>query len=168
VKRLLTRLAAALTKRAATPRPGVSPGSGLHAEVTPAASAPPARRLIFDPYETVHGPIFDACIALVRQGQIALLGHPISAEQDLPAIEGLRAAGRLQLFENGAICWSPATRAHAIYGAIWDKWKAMGREQGFLGYPTSDEHEWNGGQRVDFQGGYIFWTAQRGAVVVRG
>jgi hypothetical protein len=64
-----------------------------------------------------------------------------------------------------SIHWSPASGAHETYGAIRDKWAAMGWEQSRLGYPIDAEHDYAGGRRQTFQGGTLFWTSQGGVVV---
>jgi hypothetical protein len=40
--------------------------------------------------------------------------------------------GRYETFQNGAIYWSTATGAHALYGDIYHKWLAMGWNQGTM------------------------------------
>src|SRR5204862_15013 len=73
--------------------------------------------------------------------------------------------GRYNHFDkSSSIYWSPATGAHQVGGAIRDKWASLGWESSCLGYPTSDEYDFNGGRRNDFQNGNITWTAAAGAV----
>jgi uncharacterized protein with LGFP repeats len=60
------------------------------------------------------------------------LGYPIGPEQ--PTFDNV---GRFQNFQGGIISWHPATGAHAIYGAIGERWLQTGREQ--FGYPITDE-----------------------------
>lgn len=43
----------------------------------------------------------------------------------------------------------------------------MGGAESWLGFPTSREYEWKSGQRVDYEGGYIYWTPWRGAEAYR-
>jgi hypothetical protein len=62
------------------------------------------------------------------------LGYPTSDEASTP--DGV---GRYNLFEKGGIHWTPATGAHAVRGAIWDKWARLGWERSSLGYPITDE-----------------------------
>jgi uncharacterized protein with LGFP repeats len=50
-----------------------------------------------------------------------------------------RNDGYWQHFERGWVYWSPRTGAHMVTGAIFAKWASLGWEQGFLGFPTSDE-----------------------------
>ncbi|GAP53986.1 conserved hypothetical protein, partial [Arthrobacter sp. Hiyo6] len=42
-------------------------------------------------------------------------------------------------FQGGVIHWSPATGAHITKGAIDAAWAGLNWENGFLGYPTSNE-----------------------------
>lgn len=62
------------------------------------------------------------------------LGYPLSDETATP--DGV---GRYNRFEKGAIYWTPSTGAHAVQGAIYDKWASLGWERGSLGYPMTDE-----------------------------
>ncbi|MFB7763538.1 DUF2599 domain-containing protein [Streptomyces xiamenensis] len=94
------------------------------------------------------------------------LGCPVTGE--LPNPDG---AGQRQQFEGGTIYWSPATKAHPVWGVIGDKWADSGWEGGALGYPLSDEltNPDNVGKRQQFQGGTIYWhpTLSNGAHAVR-
>ena len=49
-------------------------------------------------------------------------------------------------------------------GAIRDTWGRMGAERSWLSRPISDEYAVAGGQRSDFQGGSLMWTATSGRV----
>jgi hypothetical protein len=89
-----------------------------------------------------------------------------------PAISDEAAAaggGRFNTFKNGFIYWSPRTGAHAIYGAIGEKWNQLGRERSF-GYPITDEMPASGeGRYNDFEnGGSIYWKPATGAHAVIG
>jgi uncharacterized protein with LGFP repeats len=106
----------------------------------------------------VRGAIRDRWGALGWEN--GFLGYPTTDEI------GLRG-GAFTAFQGGSVYWSPATGAHAVRGAIRDAWGATGWENGSLGYPTSDEFGIPGGQRTNFQRGYITWTPQGGAVVHR-
>ncbi|MGT2463413.1 LGFP repeat-containing protein [Sinomonas atrocyanea] len=86
------------------------------------------------------------------------LGYPTSDE--VPARNG----GVYQLYQGGAILWSPATGAHTSGGAVRDAWAATGYEGGPLGYPTTDEVPIrNGGVYQLYQGGAIYWSSGTGA-----
>ena len=78
---------------------------------------------------------------------------------------GLRDGGCYQLFQNGAVTWSPSTGAQpSLYGPIRSVWATQGFENGKLGYPTTDELNYpNGGFAQAFQGGAIYWTPSTGA-----
>nr|WP_052477898.1 AbfB domain-containing protein [Kibdelosporangium sp. MJ126-NF4]CEL14846.1 Sporulation protein and related proteins [Kibdelosporangium sp. MJ126-NF4]CTQ96523.1 Sporulation protein and related proteins [Kibdelosporangium sp. MJ126-NF4] len=88
-----------------------------------------------------------------------LLGGHASAVLGLPVTDPVATAdgaGRYNDFGNGgSIYWTQATGAHAVYGAIRAKWRSLGAEKSFLGYPTGDEVDIPGGKRSSFQGGRI-------------
>ena len=87
------------------------------------------------------------------------LGYPTTGE-----IFGLRAGGCGQVFQGGTIYWNPATGAHPVWGAIRDRWAALGWENGPLGYPTTDERPVRGGVEQRFQGGVLFFSYATGQV----
>jgi uncharacterized protein with LGFP repeats len=88
------------------------------------------------------------------------LGYPTSNETG-----GLKNGGVYQNFQGGVIHWSPATGARITKGAINAAWAALSWENGFLGYPTSNEITGlrNGGVYQNFQGGVIYWSGASGA-----
>ncbi|RBY77986.1 sugar dehydrogenase [Blastococcus sp. TF02-09] len=94
--------------------------------------------------------------------EAGLLGFPRTSELPTPDL-----VGRYNHFEGGSVYWSPRTGAHEVHGLIRDRWAALGWEQSYLGYPTSDEFAIPGGRRTDFERGYITWTASTGRVVDR-
>jgi uncharacterized protein with LGFP repeats len=80
----------------------------------------------------VHGQIVQKWAELGwEQG---VLGYPTSDETNANT-----RGGRFSQFQRGAIYWTPATGAHAIWGLIHTKWLALGAESGFLGYPKTDQ-----------------------------
>lgn len=91
------------------------------------------------------------------------LGAPTSDEFRTPQKNG---AG--QHFEGGSIYWSPATGAHEVHGAIKDKWAALGWENSFLGFPTTDETTTPDGYgRFNFfEGGAIYYHPNLGTYAV--
>ncbi|WP_243790894.1 LGFP repeat-containing protein [Saccharopolyspora gloriosae] len=96
--------------------------------------------------------------------ETGVLGYPTTDEQ-VAADE----VGRSNEFTGtstppGAAYWHPDSGAHWLTGAILTHWDELGRESSYLGYPTSEPYEVDGGQRVDFQGGYAVLTAENGAV----
>lgn len=92
------------------------------------------------------------------------LGYPVSDE--MGTRDGIGAQSH---FQHGSIYWTSSTGAHEIHGAIREKWFSIGKNDGFLGYPTSDElpSSIGRGRMNRFQRGSIYWAAQRGAYAVR-
>ncbi|WP_432483802.1 N-acetylmuramoyl-L-alanine amidase [Kineococcus esterisolvens] len=91
-----------------------------------------------------------------------VLGAPTSVEG--PAKSG----GRYRHYEVGSIYFLPATGAHVVKGLIRDRWKSMGWEGSFLGFPVTDEIALPGGAFNHFEGGSIYWSPRTGARAVRG
>jgi uncharacterized protein with LGFP repeats len=79
-----------------------------------------------------------------------------------------------QNFASGKIFFTPDTGAHAMQGAILDKYEALGGPaDGDLGFPTIDEGDGKapGSRNTTFSAAdrpVIFWTPDNGAHVVRG
>ncbi len=100
-------------------------------------------------------------------GAEGFLGAAQTEEQVCPD-----GRGRYIHFAAGSIYWTPETGAHAIYGAIRDKWAALGWETcAFLGYPGTDETGTPDGiGRFNHfeKGGSIYWTPDRGAFEIHG
>jgi uncharacterized protein with LGFP repeats len=93
------------------------------------------------------------------------LGYPTTDE-----ICGLRGGGCYQLFQGGAVYWSPATGAQRVIGGIGATWARYGGANGGLGYPVTGESCGlrGGGCYQLFQGGSIYWSPATGAHVVLG
>ncbi|MBE2274161.1 MAG: hypothetical protein IAE62_07810 [Flavobacteriales bacterium] len=91
------------------------------------------------------------------------LGAPISDEFPTP-----QKNGRGQHFEGGSIYWSPSTGAHEVHGAIRDKWKSIGWENSFLGFPVTNEMTTpDGFGRYNFfEGGAIYFHPNLGTFAV--
>ncbi|GAA4745677.1 hypothetical protein GCM10023328_29870 [Modestobacter marinus] len=94
-----------------------------------------------------------------------ILGYPTDAEYC-----GLRSGGCFQTFENGSLYRSSSTGPHAVTGEVLEGWAARRYEAGPLGYPVGDTYcgLTGGGCFQPFQGGYLYWTADTGAHLVRG
>ncbi|MCA1193834.1 LGFP repeat-containing protein [Saccharopolyspora sp. 6V] len=110
---------------------------------------------------SVQGAIREAWAA---QGwETGELGYPTTDEQVADD-----AIGRFNEFsgrqETGAVYWSPESGAHWLRGDVLRHWYDLDRYSGYLGYPTSDPHEVDGGVQVDFQGGYILRNPDTGAI----
>ncbi|HZS05226.1 MAG TPA: hypothetical protein VFD58_10365 [Blastocatellia bacterium] len=87
-------------------------------------------------------------------------GYPITDELVTPD-----GRGRYNHFEgNRSIYWTPQTGAHAIFGAIRDKWASLGWERSWLGYPTTDETGTADGfwRFNHFEGGSVLWSLETG------
>jgi hypothetical protein len=104
-----------------------------------------------------------------------LIGLPTSDQASFLGTSG----GAITQLKGGVICWSQATGAHVVYGAIGGEYAATAHEtdaggrvvQTVLGLPTSDEvnDPYVSGARMNtFQGGAIYWSQATGAHVVYG
>ena len=89
----------------------------------------------------------------------SLLGYPLTSMRRAP--DGV---GRFNLFQGGAVYWTPTTGAHEVVGAIFGTWASLGYERSPLGYPVKGEYAVDGGRRVDFQHGSLTWTPAGGVV----
>lgn len=71
-------------------------------------------------------------------------------------------AGFSRSFRSGSIYWHPNTGAHALYGPILTRWRELGAETGYLGFPTSEVTPGTDvraeGFFAHFQGGSIYWS----------
>lgn len=106
---------------------------------------------------TVVGAIADRWRAL--GGANGFLGQPLTDEQ--VSARG----GAYNLFQGGAIYWTSSTGAHAVVGAIRERWGQVGAEWSVLGYPKTDEVQTGGrpGAVNLFEGGSVYWSAATGA-----
>ncbi|WP_091942293.1 PQQ-dependent sugar dehydrogenase [Trujillonella endophytica] len=109
---------------------------------------------------SVYGAIYQAWARMGWEG--GLLAFPLTDETSTPD-----RIGRFNHFEGGSIYWTPRTGAHAVYGAILARWRGLGWELSYLGYPISGEYSIPGGRRSDFERGYITWDARTGQVIDR-
>jgi uncharacterized protein with LGFP repeats len=107
---------------------------------------------ILDDYRAVGGPS-------------GPLGLPLTDELGTPAV-----FGRYNLFQHGAIYWTPATGAHEVRGAIWEHWGALGWENSFLGFPTTNELGTPAkyGRFNLFQRASMYWSPASGAHSIGG
>lgn len=93
------------------------------------------------------------------------LGVPITNE-----LATANGDGRFSVFERGSIYWTAETGAFEVRGSIRDKWKELGWETSFTGYPLTDETGTPDGRgRFNvFDGASIYWTATTGAHEIHG
>lgn len=90
------------------------------------------------------------------------LGYPTTDENC-----GLLRGGCYQMFQHGAVYWSPDSGVHAVSGRIWDAWQAQGWETGPWGYPMGDAHPAAGVVIQQFAGGTARWDTATGEVRFR-
>ncbi|MCC9177385.1 zinc-dependent metalloprotease family protein [Arthrobacter sp. zg-Y750] len=114
---------------------------------------------------TVSGGATARALAPIQEMRAA---HPELGSATSEVTGGLRNGGAYQNFQNGVILWSDATGARISFGGIRSFYGTTGYQDGFLGYPTSNEYGVAGGAAQDFQGGRIFWSANTGASYVLG
>lgn len=99
-------------------------------------------------------------------GEGSLLGAPIGEVVDVPG-------GAEREYVGGAIFYSKDTGAHVMYGAILDRYQALGGPSSELGFPKNDESDTGDGigRFNDFAlpgGAAIYWNPQWGASVIKG
>ena len=94
-------------------------------------------------------------------GAAGFLGQPTIAETSTP--DGF---GRYRHYEHGSIYWHPRTGAHEVHGLIGQRWAELNWEQGYLGYPITDEIDTvDGGGKVSrFEGGELIWNEKTNVV----
>jgi len=115
----------------------------------------------------IHGEIRDKWASLGWENSV--LGYPTTDESGTP--DGV---GRFNHFikgsTEGSIYWRAGKGAFEVHGAIRDKWKSLGWEGSFLGYPITDESGTpdQRGRYNHFEHGSIYWTPQTGAHEVHG
>jgi len=131
----------------------------------PTSTQPPTEFVppIPPPQNPVKTQIIQKYIAL--GGEAGFLGAATVPEQSTP--DGI---GRFRHFQGGSIYWTAKTGAWEVHGDIRNKWASFGWEQGFLGYPLTDESITPDGigRYNHFQGGSIYWTPNTGAWEVHG
>ena len=147
---------------AAAPTVTPSPSPSPSVSASPSASAPEPRVL-------ATAQVLSAGEAAI-QAKYAAVGSTLLGSPTTPIVCGLAAGGCFQGFERGAIHWSAATGAHYSRGLIRSKWGSLGAENGFLGYPTTDEicGLAGGGCFQGFQGGGIHYSPVAGTHATHG
>ncbi|KAH7187775.1 hypothetical protein DER44DRAFT_833819 [Fusarium oxysporum] len=121
----------------------------------------------------IYGQIYQKWISV--GGPNFFLGYPKTDEASTQDGQGrfndFAANGR----NTGSIYWTLQYGAILIYGTIWLKWEAFGRETSFLGYPITDEATTPDGQcrfndfaKAGNTTGAIYWTQRLGAFLIYG
>ncbi|MFI5779305.1 LGFP repeat-containing protein [Nocardia sp. NPDC051570] len=122
--------------------------------------------IYWSPQGGAHPVVNHFLAAWARHGyEAGYIGYPTTDE-----IVNPDGVGRRQHFTGAVIYWK-LNEAYSIGGAIFDKWGQTGWEQGWLGYPTSDETGTPDGagrfNRFE-KNGMIYWHSQFGAHPVAG
>ncbi|MFP5218320.1 MAG: N-acetylmuramoyl-L-alanine amidase [Actinomycetes bacterium] len=91
------------------------------------------------------------------------LGFPLTDETVV-------RTGAASTFEHGVISWVPGRGARVVQGAISSRWSGLGREDGPLGAPVTEEASTadGAGRWSGFDGGSVLWASSRGARAVQG
>jgi hypothetical protein len=115
-----------------------------------------------------NGPIYWAWQSL--GGSSGPEGNPTShAGGDPTSLFG--TTGSYQMYQGGTITVitsGPHNGTTAgVYGPIATLYNSMGGSRSYLGFPIANQYAVNGGQRADFEGGYILRSAQGGAVAYK-
>ena len=95
------------------------------------------------------------------------LGYPTNDRTILNGPDGQRW-GVVQGFERGNLYRRDGFDAHAVYGDICKRWAESGYENGPLGWPTSDEYDFDLGRAQSFENGRIFWPGKSSTVAMVG
>ncbi|WP_341738036.1 S8 family serine peptidase [Microcoleus sp. CAWBG640] len=100
------------------------------------------------------------------QSAINLLGNPTgSYGKTVSSLNGAQGYGRN--YDYGTVYWSDRSGAIALWHDFANTYNENGSFSDWLGFPTKANENWKDGQRIDFEGGYIYWTAQDGAKAYR-
>ncbi|MGA4545172.1 FG-GAP-like repeat-containing protein [Uniformispora flossi] len=106
----------------------------------------------------IHGLIYQRFIALGGTRQV---GYASTDETATPVKYGrynhFRMPGATS--ETSSIYYSPNSGTWQVLGGNRSKWAELGSENGWLGFPTSNEYQVANGWRADFEGGYLRWNS---------
>ncbi|KAG7294203.1 hypothetical protein NEMBOFW57_004273 [Staphylotrichum longicolle] len=121
----------------------------------------------------IYGQIYQKWMA--AGGPKSNLGYPKTDETGTQDGKGCYNDFAINGADTGSIYWTSQNGAFLIYGVIWLKWKAIGRETSNLGYPVTDETSTPDGQCRfnDFAldgnpTGSIYYTQSLGAFLIYG
>lgn len=85
------------------------------------------------------------------------LGYPVASYNTLP-VGSSTPVGDVQAFQNGTIYRRYGQPGFYVTGAIGERWKRSGFENGTFGWPISDEIHFSGGVYQEFDHGRIVWS----------
>lgn len=87
------------------------------------------------------------------------LGYPVRRHTVIKDV------GDIQAFQGGTIYRRYGHDGYVVRGVIGSRWAAEGHETGPLGWPVSDEEDYDGGRRQRFEHGWLYWSPS-GAVKI--
>lgn len=91
------------------------------------------------------------------------LRYPTSDENSIQTNN--QVTGKWQSFQGGQMYWSNSTGVWDVrYGAMFNRYSALGYEGGYLGYPQAAETTVSNGAYQQFQGGRLYWRADNPTV----
>lgn len=100
-----------------------------------------------------------------KYAQNTWLGAPVSGYNRYTHNGG----GAIRAYENGAVTWqSGANSAFILTGDFRTYYGSQNGLTGRLGWPTSDQQQWDRGRTQGFQGGAVSSSAERGFATVSG
>jgi hypothetical protein len=106
--------------------------------------------------------------AAIEAKHRAMGGAPGAPVGEVMPGQGL---GFYQLYTEGGIYWLPGRGASELYGAVHQRYVAMGgADSSFLGYPIKDQgtNPDGVGEVATFENGAIYWSPSHGAHEVHG
>ncbi|WP_181776746.1 PQQ-dependent sugar dehydrogenase [Amycolatopsis pittospori] len=109
----------------------------------------------------IHGSIRDRFAATGWQTGV---GYPITDETWTPGNKGKYNHFRQGGFDHSIYWRSGTSVAWEVKGMIRLRWRDLGWETSYLGFPTSGEYSTPTGKRSDFQFGYITYNGSTGAI----
>lgn len=93
------------------------------------------------------------------------LGYPRSDENPIRK-DGVQT-GIWQVFEGGQMYWSSENGAWDIrYGSMFNRYRELGFENSYLGYPKSAEIRTGSGVYQQFTGGRLYWTPEKPKIAI--
>lgn len=87
-----------------------------------------------------------------RGWEAGALGYPVKGHTVIPDV------GDIQAFQGGTLYRRYGEPGYLVKGVIGKRWASEGFEAGPLGWPTSDEYDFDDGKRQSFQHGMLTWS----------
>lgn len=109
----------------------------------------------------------------IEETYVRLGGHAVWGDAISDETPGARGGTNQHFYNDASIFWNPDVSggvARQVGGLIRSKWEENDWEQGYLGYPTTDETALpqRTGRFNHFEGGSIYWSPETGAHPVSG